>query len=592
MISASKPQALPPVAASTPDRLTLILKPHRRKRVSKIRPHTWIWRQRRHDALSTAAMTGSGGVERTLPLISFERQLWKRGLVHSRWNRKTWRAIAVVLVLTGWGVAGCPDAGSERSIPEKAREDRVARPEEDSQTALEKALMDRILTRRTGDLNEQWKAVRVLVSYNQTSFFEAGGRIKGLEAELMRQYEKYLRERASGGSGAQINVIFIALPFKELIPALIDGRGDVVAAGLTITPVRQRRVAFTDPYIKDVDEIIVAALHATGPGQEKDLSGRRIHVVSGSSYVQHLQALNRQFAREGLEPMEIVQVSENLESEDLLQLVNAGIFELTAVDRHIAELWSKVLKNIVLHKDVTIHAGGQIAWAVRKSNPRLRESLNAFLREHREGTLLGNMLIKRYYEKTRWIQNPLGTAEQRQLETMGDLFRKYAQKYGFDWLKIAALAFQESRFDQSKKSPRGAVGVMQIKPETAADPNVAVENVSQLENNIHAGVKYLAFLRDRYFGDAAIEPESRVDFTFAAYNAGPARINTLRRKADKMGLDPNKWFFNVEHVARKEIGMETVQYVANLNKYYIAYKSLGAAWKKRKAAVEHLKESN
>jgi membrane-bound lytic murein transglycosylase MltF len=272
--------------------------------------------------------------------------------------------------------------------------------------------------------------------------------------------------------------------------------------------------------------------------------------------------------------------------------VNAGIFELTVVDRHIAELWSRVLEHIVLHREVTIHSGGQIAWAVRESNPRLLESLNAFLGEHREGTLVGNMLIKRYYEKTTWIRNPLTTAERRQLEKIGELFRKYARRYGFDWLKIAALAFQESRFDQSKESPRGAVGVMQIKPETAADPNVDIKNVSRLENNIHAGVKYLAFLRDRYFDDAAIDPEARVDFTFAAYNAGPARINSLRRKAGKMGLDPNKWFFNVEHVARKEIGMETVQYVANLNKYYIAYKSLGAAWKKRKAAVDRLKESN
>ena len=262
------------------------------------------------------------------------------------------------------------------------------------------------------------------------------------------------------------------------------------------------------------------------------------------------------------------------------------------VDNHIAKLWSMVLKNVILREDLKIHSGGNIAWAVRKNNPRLLSNLNTFLREHREGTLLGNMLIKRYYEKTKWIQNPLEKAEKKHLKQVGVLFRKYAKMYGFDWLKIAALAYQESRFDQEKKSGRGAVGVMQIKPETAADSNVNIKDVFKLENNIHAGVKYLAFLRDRYFDDAAIDPNAKVNFTAAAYNAGPARIESLRRKAPEMGLDQNKWFFNVEHVARKEIGTETVQYVANLNKYYIAYKSMGAVWKKRKIEKDKLKKSN
>lgn len=505
----------------------------------------------------------------------------------SRNNRKRIHAICFAIVLVSLSVIGCQDAVDDDKKAEDIQKPQPVKQDRDDQEKSEAALMDRVLNRRTDDLSEKWKTVRVLVSYSKTNFFEAGGHIKGLEAELMRQYEKYLR-KSSPPKGSKINVTFIVLPFGQLLPALIDGRGDIAAAGLTVTPERQKQVVFTDPYIKDIDEIIVAAQRATGLARKADLSGRQIHVVSGSSYVQHLKELNLQFAQEGLDPIEIVEASENLESADLMQMVNAEIFELTVVDHHIAELWSKVLKNVILHEALKIHSGGNIAWAVRKNNPRLLSSLNAFLAKHRQGTLLGNMLIKRYYENTKWIQNPLEKAEKDRLEQLGDLFRKYADRYAFDWLKIAALAYQESRFDQKKKSGRGAVGVMQIKPDTAADPNVNIENVFTLENNIHAGVKYLAFLRDRYFDDAAIEANAKVNFTLAAYNAGPARIGSLRRKAKEMGLDQNKWFFNVEHVAQKEIGMETVQYVANVNKYYIAYKSMGTAWKQKKLEKDHL----
>jgi membrane-bound lytic murein transglycosylase MltF len=350
-------------------------------------------------------------------------------------------------------------------------------------------------------------------------------------------------------------------------------------------------VAFTDPYIKDVHEIIVTSKDVKGLRNKRDLSNRTVHVVSGSSYVEHLKELNKQFIQEGLKPIKIVKTDEFMESEDLLQMVNAGIFKLMVVDQHIAELWSQVLANIVLRKDLFIHSGGEIAWAVRKNNPKLLEVLNTFARKHRQGTLLGNILLKRYYKNSNWIQNPLTKEEEKKFEKLSNLFQKYAEMYQFDWLKIAALAFQESRLIQNKKSREGAVGIMQIKPATARDKNINIKDVYKMENNIHAGVKYLAFLRDRYFDKPHIDPNSRVDFTFAAYNAGPARVNSLRREAEKMGLDPDKWFFNVEYAARKKIGLETVQYVANVNKYYVAYKSMNNVQEEKTKKIEKLIES-
>src|SRR5262249_3784985 len=140
------------------------------------------------------------------------------------------------------------------------------------------------------------------------------------------------------------------------------------------------------------------------------------------------------------------------------------------------------------------------------------------------------------------------------------------------WMLVAAQAYQESGIDQSKRNPSGAVGVMQIKPETAADDPILINGVdTSAERNIEAGVKYLRFIVDQYYAD---EPMDRLDkglFPVASYNAGPARIARLRKKAAEMGLDPNKWFGNVEVVAADEIGRETVQYVSNIYKYYVTY---------------------
>jgi membrane-bound lytic murein transglycosylase MltF len=169
------------------------------------------------------------------------------------------------------------------------------------------------------------------------------------------------------------------------------------------------------------------------------------------------------------------------------------------------------------------------------------------------------------------------------LRPMASLFRKYAGMYGFDWLKIAAMAYQESRFDMARKSSAGAVGVMQIKPSTAAGPQVGIKDVSTLENNIHAGVKYLRFLVDNYFSDVA--PAARMDFALAAYNAGPNRIAQVRGRAREMGLDPDLWFGNCEWAAFDLIGRETTAYVAHVQMYYAAYKGAEQILLKRRQAL-------
>ena len=137
---------------------------------------------------------------------------------------------------------------------------------------------------------------------------------------------------------------------------------------------------------------------------------------------------------------------------------------------------------------------------------------------------------------------------------------------------VAAQGYQESGLDQSARSGAGAIGIMQLLPSTAADPNVGIPDIEEIDNNIHAGTKYLRFVRDRYFDDPAVDDFNATLLTFAAYNAGPARVRQLRAEAAEVGLDPNIWFDNVEVIAAKRIGRETVQYVSNITKYYVAYR--------------------
>jgi membrane-bound lytic murein transglycosylase MltF len=431
-----------------------------------------------------------------------------------------------------------------------------------------------------GDLPKlrERRFVRVLVSYSKTGFFHEGGRPRGFEVEMVQAWEKRLNEGA--GTYDRVRAVFIPVPFDRLLDELVAGRGDVVAAGLTVTPEREALAAFADPYIGQVSEVVVTHRGVGDLAGLPDLAGRRVVVRAGSSYAAHLRALNRKL---GDESVEVVEADSRLVTEDLLEMANAGAIEITVADRHIAEAWAEVLPDIEIRPDLAVHAGGEIAWAVRRDSPELLADLNAFVRKNKKGSLMGNILLKRYFADSKWIANPVSKAERAKLEEHITLFQRYGEKFDFDWLALAAQAYQESGLDQSVKSAAGALGVMQLLPSTAADKSVQVADIHLLENNIHAGAKYLAFLRDRYFSDPEIEPAARVDFAWAAYNAGPARVRGLRAKAEERGLDPNRWFAHVEKIAAEEIGRETVDYVANINKYYLAYRLQYEAQQQRQA---------
>ncbi len=425
--------------------------------------------------------------------------------------------------------------------------------------------------------------IRALVVYSKTFYFIDIGEQKGLTYEGLMLFQKFVNEKLDKKT-VKVNVIFIPVARDQLLPALLAGQGDIAAANLTITPERSKLVDFSDPFGTGVKELVVSGPASPQITSLDDLSGKEVHVRKSSSYYQSLRKLNERFEGQGKSTVKIVAADENLEDEDLLEMLNAGLIPLIVMDSHKAAFWNQIFDKITVHEDVAVASEGKIAWAFRKDSPELAAVVNEFVKKNKAGTLMGNILLKRYLKSTDYIENSTSEAEIEKFRQTIDYFKKYGDQYGFDYLMIAAQAYQESQIDQSKKSAAGAIGVMQLLPSTAADKNVNIPDIHDTQNNIHAGTKYLRFIADRYFTDDGIDPQNKLLLSFAAYNAGPAKIAKLRNEAAAQGLDPNKWFRNVERVAAKRIGRETVQYVSNIYKYWIAYSMIVERDKTRQKA--------
>ena len=425
----------------------------------------------------------------------------------------------------------------------------------------------------TGDFDGMDKRdkIRALVPYSKTFYFLDGADQRGLSYDMLKGFEKYVNKRLKK-KVIEIKLVVIPTKRDRLLPALMEGRGDIAVGNLTITPKRKELVDFSAPKLTGVNEIIVSGPAASSIKTLDDLAGKEIHVRKSSSYYESLKSLNKKLKKAGKKPIKLVEADEFLEDEDLLEMMNADLIPMIVIDSHKGMFWSQIFKDLTFHQDIKVRTGGQIGWAIRKNSPQLKEVIDAFVKKHKKGTLLGNILFKRYLQNTQWVHNSLNEKEFQKFKEATAFFEKYSNNYDFDWLLVAALAYQESRIDQSKRSPAGAVGVMQILPSTAADPNVNIPDIEKLENNIHAGIKYLRFLNNRYFEKEPMDDKNKILFSFASYNAGPAKIARLRTEARKAGLDPNIWFRNVEIIAARRIGRETVQYVSNIYKYFTAYR--------------------
>ncbi|SHO43988.1 MltF family protein [Desulfopila aestuarii] len=426
--------------------------------------------------------------------------------------------------------------------------------------------------------------IRILVPYSKTFFSVDRGKQHGIDYDFGKALEKWINKKyPSQVKTRPFAVLFIPVKRDQLLPDLVAGKGDIAAGGLTVTADRQKDVDFVSPFASGVREVLVTVPDYPPVSKIDDLSGKEITIRASSSYFEHLTAINTRLKEMGLQPTTIISADESLESEDLLEMVNAGLIQATVVDRYLAQIWLPLYTEMKINDSLYINDTGELAWAIRKDSPQLSKMLNSFMKEHKVGTTFGNILVKRYVENPERVLNPTSKEEMQKFENLVELFKLHGNTYNFDYLMLMAQGYQESMLDQKARSHRGAVGIMQILPSTAADPVINIKGIEKdPAKNIEAGAKYLRFLTDKYLSDEDITPSNQTLMAFAAYNAGPGNLLKFRRLAEKSGQDPNIWFHNVEYAAARITGQETVKYVANIYKYYLAYKLVTAMQESQK----------
>ncbi len=437
----------------------------------------------------------------------------------------------------------------------------------------------------TGDLEGmiQRRVIRVLTTYSKVNYFVDQGQPRGLVHDAFRLFEEDLNKKLQSRH-TKVHVVFIPVANDELIPALLDGRGDVVSAGTLLTAWRKAQVDATNPTRSNISSIIVTGPDVPPVASPLDLGGREVYLRKSDISAQGVDRFNAELKKAGKPPVKVRAAPEVLANEDILEMVNAGLVPMTMTDDYIAEFWQKVFPNLVLNTGAAVRTGGQTGMLVRKNSPQLLAELNAFIARYPEGSARRNMLFNQYLKNISYARNATAEDERAKFERTVALFRKYSGQYKLDFLLMAAQGYQESQLNQNAKSRVGAIGVMQVMPQTGKE--LQVGDIRQLEPNIHGGVKYVRFMMDRYFAGENMTPLDKGLFTFASYNAGPGRIRELRARAAQRGLNPNVWFNNVEVVAGEVIGRETVQYVANIYKYYLAYSLLMEQRTEREKAMQ------
>jgi len=417
------------------------------------------------------------------------------------------------------------------------------------------------------------RVIRVAAPYSRSLYFNDRGRERGLAVELVRDWERYLNAKYAQVLGKRPLTIYIGPATRDKLLGLLgQGLTDVAIGNLTVTEERLDQADFVTGADgrRTVDEVIVTGPKSPQLASLDDLAGKRVHVRPSSSYFESLEKLNERFASEAKAPIELVRVPDALEDEDLMEMEQAGLIELLAVDDWKARMWAQVLPQLKVRTDLVLRDDARTGWAIRKDSPGLAAEIEDFFLNWATKQGVAAARMNSYMRRVKALKDPSASAEYRRFQQTLALFEKYGDRYRFDPLMLAAQGYQESQLDQDARSPVGAVGIMQLMPATGAEMRVG--DIRVAEHNIHAGAKYMDLLMGRYFPDANFSAGNRPLFAFASYNCGPGNVVRARKEAARRGLDPDKWFNNVEIVIARQIGIETTTYVRNIYKYYVAYR--------------------
>jgi membrane-bound lytic murein transglycosylase MltF len=426
----------------------------------------------------------------------------------------------------------------------------------------------------TGDFDRmlERRMIRVLVPYSRSLYFNDKGRERGIAADNVRDFERWINKKyAKKLRKRPLTVYLVPTTRDKLLPELVEGRGDIAIGNLTVTEERLKTVDFAaPPDLPAMREVVVTGPASPAIASTDDLSGKRVHVRKASSYYESLEALNGRFKKEGKPAAKLVFVPDALEDEDMMEMLSAGLLEVIVVDDWKANMWAQILPKIKVNEQAALREAGKYGWAIRKGSPKLEAEITDFYKSYIKKQGVAAYRLKQYMSRVKHIRNPAEIAEWKRFEQMLVLFQKYGEKYNFDPLMLAAQGYQESQLNQRARSHGGAIGVMQVTP--AVGKALKVGDIRIVEPNIHAGTKYMDQLMTKYFPDVNFTENNRTLFAFASYNAGPGNISKMRKEAENRGLDPDKWFNNVEIVTARKIGLETTTYVRNIYKYYVAYR--------------------
>jgi membrane-bound lytic murein transglycosylase MltF len=441
----------------------------------------------------------------------------------------------------------------------------------------------------TGDFDGmlERRAIRVLVPYSRSLYFNDRGRERGIAADTVRGFENWLNKKYAKPLGNRpLTVMVVPRTRDRLLQDVADGLGDIAVGNLTITEARLRVVDFvSDPKLPGVNEVVVTGPKSPAIANVDDLAGKTVHVRRSSSYFESLGQLNARLTSEGKPAVKLVLVPDALEDEDMLEMLDVGLLEAIIVDDWMVRMWAQVLPRIRVNEQTVLRSGGQIGWGIRKGSPGLSAELTAYLKaEGTKGIIVGR--VNQYMRRIKRMKDPTAATARKRFEQIIALFEKYGGRYRFDPLMLAAQGYQESKLNQDARSQVGAIGVMQIMPATGQA--LGVGDVRLVEPNIHAGAKLMDQLMTKYFPDARFDDVNRMLFAFASYNAGPGNIAKMREAAERSGLDPDQWFNNVEVVTARRIGIETTTYVRNIYKYYVAYKLMAETRTAERRAAEDL----
>ena len=425
----------------------------------------------------------------------------------------------------------------------------------------------------TGSYQEMLErhVIRLAVPYDRTIYINDKGIERGMSVEIAKALTKWLNTKYIAHlAGRSVSVKLVPLPKEQLLSALTQGQADMAVGDLGLyEPIPNASAYLVNHATKLQKEVLVTGPSSPFVSSLSDLSGQTIYGSRNTNFHTTLSNLNEELKQAGKPLVNLISPLGSLDDEDLLEMLDSGLIPFVIVSDWKAALWQPIYTKNTVHSDLSSEDAGWVGWAVRSSNGDLNADLQTFYLGDGSTQAVNAFRQADYKQHLKGLKDPIEKTAWIHFKSMHPLFDEYGAQYQLNPLMIAALGFQETMLNQNAVSPVGAIGVMQLMPATGA--SLGVGNIHLLGPNIDAGAKYMDRLMSANFSGVQFDGNNRSLFAVASYNIGPNNVAKARDRAQEIGLDPNQWFGNVEFSAARKMGVEPVNYVRNVYKYFIAY---------------------